>query len=475
LTLCNPVWRIARTHGRKLVFALGFASGLLTLVPFGTLPAQAQGQPQNNSVYALRDTETEELLRSYEQPLARAAGLDSNAVKTYLMGDLQINAFATQPEDIFIFAGILLWVRTPGELIGVMAHETGHLSAGHLSRGSDAMSKAMIPMLLSLLVGVAVMVAGGGQAGMAIMGIGQSIAQGMMTKFTRVQESAADQIAARLLLATHQSPMGLYHTFQRFADDEARNSFHIDPFAADHPVGQERVGSLQDLVDASPYKDVPDPPQSVRALQMVQAKLSGFILPLDEALRRYPVSDTSAPARYARAMAYMRKPDLQKALAEINSLIRDEPNNPYFYEVLGQIHVMMARPLLGVPAYEMAVKLKPGAPQLRAALATAQLATDNPAMAPAALSNLKAAQLVEPEDPFTWYETAQAYSMMKNQPMADLATAESNYNGGNMRQAFVFASRARRSLNQGSPDWQRANDIIGASAAAAAEQQQGRR
>jgi predicted Zn-dependent protease len=449
---------------------LSFAAALLALAPFGTLSAQAQ----NNSVYALRDTETEELLKSYEMPLARAAGLDPNSVHTYIMGDMSVNAFATQPEDIFIFAGILLWVKSPGELIGVMAHETGHLSAGHLTRSSDAMSKAMIPMLLSLIVGVAVMVAGGGEAGMAIMGIGQSYAESMMTKFTRIQESAADQIAARLLLATHQSPMGLYHTFQRFADEEARNTFRIDPYAADHPVGQERVGNLQDLVDASPYKDVPDPPQSVRALSMVQAKLAGFILPVNEVLQRYPVSDTSAPGRYARAMAYMRKPDLQKALAEINSLIKDEPNNPYFYEVLGQIHVMMAKPLLGVPAYQTAVKLKPDAPQLRTALATALLATDNPALAPQALSNLKAAQLVEPEDPFNWYETAQAYSMMKNQPMADLATAESNYNGGNMRQAFLFASRARRSLNQGTPDWQRANDIIGAAGPAAA-QQQGRR
>jgi len=426
---------------------------------------------QNNSVFALRDTETEELLRSYEVPLARAAGLNLNSVHVYLMGDLSVNAFATQPEDIFIFAGILLWVKSPGELIGVMAHETGHLSAGHSSRAGAAMSKAMVPMLLSMVVGIAVMLAGGGQAGMAIMGIGQSIAMGQLMQFSRVQESAADQIAARLLMATHQSPLGLYRTFQRFAQEEAMAAGHMDPYAADHPVGQDRVAALQDVVDASPYKDVPDPPQSVRALQMVQAKLAGFILPVDEVLRRYPVSNTSAPARYARAMAYMRKPLLQQALAEINSLIKDEPDNPYFYEVLGQIHVMMAKPALGVPAYENAVRLKPNAPQLRAALATAQLAAESPALAPDALANLKVALLAEDEDPFTWYEMAHAYSLMKNQPMADLATAESNYNGGNYKQAFVFASRARRGLPQGSADWQRANDIIGAAPAQAAQQE----
>ncbi len=467
MTLCNPVWRSARTHGRKLGFGLGFALAFLAVAPSGILPAQAQ----NNSVFALRDTETEELLRSYELPLARAAGLNVNSVHVYLMGDMQVNAFATQPEDIFIFAGILLWLKSPNELIGVMAHETGHLSAGHASRTGDAMSKATVPMLLSMVVGIAVMLAGGGQAGMAIMGLGQAIAEGQFMQFSRIQESAADQIAARLLLATRQSPMGLYTTFQRFAQEEAMAGSRIDPYAVSHPIGQERLAAIQSQIDSSPYRDVPDPPQSVRAFQMVQAKLAGFILPVDEVLRRFPVSNTSAPARYARAMAYMRKPLLQQALAEINSLIKDEPDNPYFYEVLGQIHVMMARPALGIPAYENAVRLKPNAPQLRAALATAQLAEENPASAPAALANLKAALLVEAEDPFTWYEVAHAYSLMKNQPMADLATAESNYNGGNYKQAFVFASRARRSLPQGSADWQRAADIIGAAPAQAAQQE----
>jgi predicted Zn-dependent protease len=280
--------------------------------------------------------------------------------------------------------------------------------------------------------------------------------------FSRVQESAADQIGFRLLTATRQSPMGMYNTFVRFAEEQARASYKINPFAVSHPIGQDRVSALTDLVENSPYRDVPDPPQSVHALQMVQAKLAGFMLQPDETFRRYPLTNTSAAARYARAMAYMKKPDLQKALSEINSLIQEEPNNPYFYEVLGQIHVMMARPALGIPAYQKSVSLKPQAPQLRTALAVAQLALDDPALAPAALGNLKAALLKEEEDPFTWYQVAKAYSMMKDPAMADLATAESNYNAGNLPQAFVFASRARAKLSQGGVDWQRANDIIGA-------------
>jgi predicted Zn-dependent protease len=434
------------------------------------LPAYAQGD-----ISILRDTETEEMLRSYETPLARAAGLNP-IPKVWLIGDDEINAFASYGEDgenIFIFSGILLWLHTPNELIGVMAHETGHISAGHLSRGQYGMKKAMIPMLLSLVAGVAAIIAGAGALAPAIMGIGQAVAMGQFAAFTRVQESTADQIAAKLLLATHQSPMGMYHTFQRFANEEAMSAYKLDKFAVDHPSGQDRVFDLNDMVEQSPYREVQDSPEVLHTFQMVQAKLAGFVLPVKDALIRFPESDNSEPARYARSMAYLRQPNLVKAMGAINSLIAEEPNNPYFYEARGQIYMSMAKPAQAIPDYQKSVTLRPRAPQLLLALATAQLATENDAMAQPALSNLKAAILVEDDDVFTWFETAQAYSMLKNEPMANLATAEQWYIVGDMRRAMVFATRARGKLPQGSADWQRANDIIGAAAPIAAQQRRG--
>jgi predicted Zn-dependent protease len=430
------------------------------LLAYG-VPAYAQEE-----IRLLRDTETEEMLRSYEAPLARAAGLDPSPKVWLVQGP--INAFASYGdggENIFIFSGILLWLRNPNEMIGVMAHETGHISAGHLSRGAYGMKKAMIPMLLSMVVGLGAMIAGAGEAGMAIMGIGQAYAMGQMAAFTRIQESTADQIAAKLLLATHQSPMGMYHTFERFAQEEAMSAYKIDKFAVDHPSGQDRVFDLNDMVQASPYREVQDSPEALHTFQMVQAKLAGFVLPVKEALNRYPESDNSEPARYARAMAYLRQPNLQKALASANSLIAEEPNNPYFYEVRGQIYMSMAKPAQAIPDYQKSVSLRPRAPQLRLALATSQLATENPALAAPALANLKAAILVEDDDVFTWYETAQAYSMLNNEPMANLATAELWYNAGDCKKALVFATRARGKLPQGGADWQRANDILGATTA----------
>jgi predicted Zn-dependent protease len=294
------------------------------------------------------------------------------------------------------------------------------------------------------------------------MSLGQAVAQAQFNQFSRVQESTADQIALQLLRATHQSPMGIYDTMVRFAQEAAQGAYKIDPFAVDHPVGQERVDDLQAGVDASPYKDVKDSPAVTHTFEMVQAKLAGFVLPVNVALARYPESNTSEVARYARAMIYLRQPQLTKALAATNSLIADEPNNPYFQEVLGQIYLSMARPLDAIPAYQKAVDLKPFAPQLRLELATAQLATDNAAMSAQALVNLKAASMVENDDVFTWYETAQAYSNLKNVPMANLATAESYYAAGAMQQAAMFAQRARRDLTQGTADWERANDILDA-------------
>ena len=431
-----------------------------TLLVYG-LPARAQEE-----IRMLRDTETEEMLRSYEAPLARAAGLDPSPKVWLVQGP--INAFASYGdggENIFIFSGILLWLRSPNEMIGVMAHETGHISAGHLSRGSYGMKKAMIPMLLSMVVGLGAMIAGAGEVGMAIMGIGQAYAMGQMAAFTRVQESTADQIAAKLLLATHQSPMGMYHTFQRFADEEARSAYKIDKFAVDHPSGQDRVFDLDDMVQASPYREVQDSPEALHTFQMVQAKLAGYVLPVKDALIRYPESDNSEPGRYAHSMIYLRQPNLQKALAAANSLIAEEPNNPYFYEVRGQIYMSMAKPGQAIPDYQKSVSLRPRAPQLRLALATSQLATEDPALAAPALANLKAASLVENDDVFTWYETAQAYSMLNNEPMANLATAELWYNAGDCKKALVFATRARGKLPQGSADWQQANDILGATTA----------
>jgi predicted Zn-dependent protease len=456
LSFCNPLRQLparkfARfASGRMLAFLVGFCAAFCGFVQ----PACAQG------ISLLQDTETERLLRTYEDPILHVAGIDPAAVKMYIVNDTSLNAFVAEGQNIFVNAGLFIELKSPNELTGVLAHETGHMAGGHLIRDTGAIAKAEIPMLLSMIVGLGAVLAGAGEAGMIIMGMGQSAAQAQFMSFSRVQEATADQMGQRFLRETHQSGQGMVDVFNRMANDEARMTKNPGAFVSDHPADRDRVELLQRVADASPYRDVPDSPASIHAFQMIKAKVIGFLLPAREVLDRYPLSDKSEPARYARAMVYMRTPDLPRALAEITSLIKDEPNNPFFHEVLGQVYVTMSQPEKGIAPYQTSVNLLPDAPELRIALAQAQIATEKLPLEKEAVKNLTIATQQDSDQPFAWYEMAQAYSDLHNEPMANLATAERYYSLGALQPAATFAVRARQGLAKGSPDWERANDII---------------
>jgi predicted Zn-dependent protease len=433
-----------------LAFAVGFFGSFWAVMG----PAAAQG------ITLLQDTETERLLRSYEEPILKVAGIDPAAVKMYIVNDTSLNAFVAEGQNIFCNAGLFIQLKNPNELIGVLAHETGHMAGGHLIRGTDAIAKAEIPMLLSMALGIAAMAAGAGEAGMILMGVGQSAAAAQFMQFSRTQEATADQMAQRYLRATHQSGLGMVNVFERMANEAAMLVRNPEAFASDHPADRDRVTLMQEQADASPYRDVPDSPQAIHAYEMVKAKVIGYLLPVKDVLYRYPLTDNSAQARYARAMVYMRQPNLKLALAEITSLIKEEPNNPYFYEVLGQIYVSMSQPAKGIEPYQKSVNLLPDAPELRVSLAAAQVATGRKDIEKAAIDNLRIALQQDSDNPFGWYQMAQAYSDLGNEPLANLATAERYYTVGALPQSALFALRARQKLTKGSPDWERANDII---------------
>jgi predicted Zn-dependent protease len=446
---------IENPRRQHLGSALRLLVSITCILVVGVEPALAQ------EIQLVRDTETERLLKSYEDPILVAAGLDPAAVKMYLVQDPSINAFAAEGQNIFVNTGLIQQLHTPNEVIGVLAHETGHIAGGHLIRDTAAMHKAMIPMLVGLAAGVAAMIAGaGGEAGMALMGLGMTTAQAQFVQFSRVQEATADQMGQKFLRETHQSGQGMLDVFERLADEEAMSAYKIDPMIMDHPASRDRIDLLQRLVDASPYKDVKDSPEAVHAFHMVQAKLAGFLDPVPMVLTHYPPSDNSEEAHYARAVAYFREPELQKALDECNTLIKLEPKNPYFWELLGQIYVDMSHPESGVPAYQKSVDMMPDAALLRVSLAAAQLATEKTGLARPALDNLKIALRQENDNSFAWFEAAQAYSELGDEPMANLSTAERYYNAGAMTSAARFATLAQKSLPPGSPDWQRASDIM---------------
>ncbi len=332
-----------------------------------SVPAMAQSGP---GLRTIRDAEIEELLREYTRPLLRAAGLEKQNIQVVIINNNTFNAFVADGRRIFVNSGALMQSETPNQIIGVLAHETGHLSGGHLSKMREHMARAQTQMIVAMLLGVGAMVAGarGGSnsgaanAGMAALSAPQALFQSSMLSYQRQQEENADRAAIKLLTATNQSPKGMYETFKRFSSESLFAARGADPYQQSHPMPSERVNALEQLARSSPLWDKTDDAALQLRHDLMRAKLSGFMERRDTVARRYTASKSDLPARYARAIATYRHGDLRDALAQIDSLIQAQPNNPYFYELRGQALLEGGRPAEAVAPLRRAVSLSRGAP-----------------------------------------------------------------------------------------------------------------
>ncbi len=407
-----------------------------------------------------RDTEIEEFLWDQTRPVLKAAGIDPNAVTIYLVNEDQFNAFVAGGQNIFVFMGLIDQLDAPNQVLGVMAHETGHIAGGHLARGGADVSNEVTPFLITMLAGLAAVLAGAGQAGMGIIMGAQQAMQRAVLGYTRVQENSADQAAITYLEKVGKSGRGMLQTFEKFAHNELLVDRAQDPFARSHPMSRDRLSALETRVNASPYADVPDTPEDLAAYKLIQAKVRGFMDQPLSTLRRYPSGDNSDAARYARAIAYYRYPDFSSANYEIDTLIQKYPNNPYFWELKGQI-LAEQRDFPGAAnAFDRSVRLKPKAPLLQVNLGATLVAIGDAAQFPRAIKVLEAALSSDRTNAFAWLQLSIAYAGMGNEGMAALAMAEQRFNMGAYFDAVRFATRAKQILPAGSREADRADDII---------------
>jgi len=419
----------------------------------------------------IRDTEIERIIRGYADPVLKAAGIPPKSVDIYLLNDPSINAFVTRGSDMYIHTGLLVQADRPAQVIGVIAHETGHIAGGHVARMGDAFAAAAMPMLITMGLGLIAMAAGSPDAGMALLTSGQHIAERTILRHSRIQESAADQAAVTYLTRTGQSARGLLEITEKFRHMEILSAQKQNPYVRTHPLSSDRIASLTERTKNSPYADILESKEQVFEFEMMKAKLYGFLNRPELTFYRYPASDTSMPARYARAVAYYRIPEVDKALAEIDSLIADQPNNPYFQELKGQIFFETGRAAEAIPYHNKSVELLPDAPLLRINLAQAMIATEDSGLNAAAIRHLETAILSEQENSFAWHQLAVAYARQGKIGKADLATAERHFNNRQMGPAVAFAKRARINVAKGSTHWQRAMDIIEIASTAQVERQ----
>jgi predicted Zn-dependent protease len=419
----------------------------------------------------IRDAEIEQLMRDYTAPVLKAAGLAQQNVQVVLINQRAFNAFVMDGRRIFINVGALYDAKTPNEIIGVLAHETGHMAGGHLSRLREQMANAQTAAILAMLLGVGAMVGasttGGatganiGQVAPALIHGPQEMIRRSLLSYVRAQEESADRAAVKYLNATQQSAKGMYTTFKRFADDILIVASRVDPYQQTHPMPRERMALLDDLIKTNPYWDKADSAELQLRHDMMRAKLSGFLDRPDTIARRYPSTDTSLPARYARAISAYRTSNLSSALQQIEALIQTQPSNPYFHELKGQALLESAHPAEAIGPLRRAVALAPNATLIRIMLGQALVATGENKYSDEAISLLRVAMQREPEVPEVYSQLAMAYGRKGDLADADLASAQAALARGDQKTARELAARAKTRFPTGSPGWVRADDIVG--------------
>lgn len=463
-----PLLAQARTNSAPRRLRAGFVGGLAAALISST-SADAAG--------LIRDAETESLIRLYAKPIFSAAGLGSQGIRIHIVNDRSFNAFVVDGHNMFMHAGTLMNAKTPNQVIGVIAHESGHITGGHLARLRTQISRAKSAALMLQLLGLAAMVGGvvAGAPGVGQLGLGAAYggtdaAMRTVLAYRQNEESSADQAAITFLNATKQSARGMIETFE-FMASKLIGVQGINPYLQSHPMPQQRLVQLRELVTSSPYYDKADPPELQFRHDLMKAKLFGFLDEPETVFNRYPQTDDSLPALYARAIATYRQSGVKVAMPQLDALIAAKPDWPYFYEIKGQFLFESGRPADAVAPLREAVKLSPDEPLLRVMLGQVLLGANDKKLVDEAITNLRTALAREDNSAMGYRQLAAAYARKaeaaqaagaKKQYMAqaELASAEAYFYEGQLKHAKQQAKRAKAGFIDGTPNWIRADDIL---------------
>src|SRR3954469_18165932 len=422
-------------------------------------PAAAQESDSDSGPSILRDTETEFLFRDASRPLIEAAKLDPNSVKVVLLNDPEINAFVANGQTVYIQSGLIEATDNVNQLQGVIAHELGHVAGGHSIRIDEGVRSATGLTIATLVLGALAIAAGAGEAGMGIMAAGQQAALGNFLSFTRAQEASADQAGAHYLSVAGITGKGMLDFFGKLQNQEYRLAvYDKDSYARTHPLSSERIQALTTIFHADPAWNHPVDPVLDARFQRVKAKLFGFLEPR-RAVTKYPETDQSVPAHYARAYAYHMGSYPDKAIAVSNALLATDPHDPYFLELKGQILLESGKPAEAIPPLREAAQRSGDAPLIAAMLGHALVATEDPKYFTEAKQVLKTAVARDNQDPFAWYQLGIIYDREGDEARAQLATAERSNLQGDPKLALASAQMAMKGIASGTPDWLRAQDI----------------
>ncbi|MEM7422354.1 MAG: M48 family metalloprotease [Pseudomonadota bacterium] len=408
----------------------------------------------------IRDSEIERTLREMSTPIFQSAGLSPSSVNIYIIQDRNLNAFVTGGRRIFLNTGLLIELETPEELLGVIAHEVGHIAGGHEARRSINLRNAQGPALIGALVGIAAGIAGGGDAGIAIAAGTQGAILRTLLKYNRAEEASADQAALSYLQRSGINPEGLLKVIERFRGQEVLSVGNVDPYVQTHPLGTERMSLLERKIAAVRGRTWKSDPDREYWHGRMRAKLRGFLHSPERVIDRLETEPETEAMLYERAVAEHRLPDTNAALSTMDQLLRIRPNDPFYVELKGQILLESARAEEAVPLYRRAVSLAPNEALIKAGLGRSLLQLNSPRFDAEALQVLKEARAADLADASVLRALAVAYERSGDTAMATLATAERYALAGNVKNAISLAKRAEAMFPRGSTGWIRAQDIL---------------
>ena len=418
------------------------------------------------SLSVLRDSEIETILRAWADPLLESADLDPDAVSIRLVNDTRLNAFVAGGQNIFLNSGLLMATEDPLQVIGVVAHEIGHISGGHLARSEEASRQAQTVALLHTILGIGAAAVGAvtgssssGEAAGALLSGGGAVGLRHFLAFSRTQETAADQAALKLLEANRISAKGLLKFLQKFENQDLLSPDRQDPYLRTHPLTLGRISFVRNHIAVSAVSD-----NQISELFLIQharirAKLVGFLRPIEKTLQFYPPEDKSVAARYARAIGYYRDSQIESALHELETLLAEEPENPYFHELRGQILFESGQLRQAWPSYEMANDLLPEDSLLMCALARLEIEIGDQELVRKAIGSLEKVVIYEPTNNVGWWLLSIGYGRVGRMADSSLASAEQAILEGRPEDALLYAARAMRGFDPNSPRWLQSNDV----------------
>ena len=444
----------SRTIASRAASIAGRIAAVFAALSLTVQPAAAQS--------VLRDAETEALFRDLSAPLIKAAGLEPRNVDIVLLNDGSINAFVAGGQAVYVHSGLIGAADHVSEVQGVIAHELGHITGGHIIRNDEGARPATGITILSLLLGAAAAAARAGAAAMGVLMAGQQAALGKYLAFSRAQESSADAAGAQFLSKAGISGRGSIDFFKKLQNQEFRYGFTRSAdseFYSSHPMTADRLTTLQDTYEHDPAWNKPEDPALQARFLRVKAKLYGYLAEPQATLNAYPEYLNDVPAHYARAYAYHKEAFMDKALAETQAILKQQPNDPYALELEGQILLESGHPADALEPLRRATALTNNEPLIATTFGHALLATENKANFDEAEKILRTSIARDRENPFAWYQLGVVYEAKGDTARARLASAEQQLMYLELPEAMRNAEAAEAALPKGSADWLRAQDI----------------